>query len=176
MNYDNVFGGFFGLPFFVSYRCATSNITAQRIDEKKAQPKGNFIPVAASAIQNPKVRSAEIALTIASDRKKWCMVRLDDNVSVFGEGRVGPTLIARRPIFSVASCEQNISLSTNSQLVGKPSIGPKQPESDRCPVCPLSARNAQSRREPCLTLPIELDRALLPEWLLIRTGFPRQMS
>ncbi len=77
MNYNKVFGGPFGLPFFLSYRCATSNINAQKIEEKKIQPKGNFVPVAASATQKPKPISAEIELRIASERKKWRMVRLE---------------------------------------------------------------------------------------------------
>lgn len=57
------------------------------MDEMKTQPKGNRIPVAKSVIQKPRQISAEIALRIASDRKK-CMVHLDENVSVFSNHEV----------------------------------------------------------------------------------------
>lgn len=59
------------MPFRFRYRCAISKTNAQRIDEKSSQPKWDTVPATASAIQKPKQINAEIAQTMAKDRRVY---------------------------------------------------------------------------------------------------------
>lgn len=63
MNCDKVFGAFFGL-LFLFYRRATSKYKCPKNRGKENPAKRNFIPVATSAFQKPKLTNAEIAQRI----------------------------------------------------------------------------------------------------------------